>query len=244
MSKKTKNKKSQSIFSGLITHKLSWLEFVAIGFCLWFLFYPHPYEILLGILLLIPLIGILINGIEKPSLVSLVEITKDERGYKKYDVLDFIDITAWAILIRVLLDYEFESFYSMIIPGTIAFIIVLIILFSTHKLITQSTKNKWWIYSSIIFNVCIYSYAGTYAANCAFDNSKPQKYLVKVVGKRIVEGRRSDSYYIKITPWGNHKEEEISVSKQDFDKLYNDREINIDLKKGLFDIPWYYVEIH
>ncbi|PJJ68093.1 hypothetical protein [Chryseobacterium geocarposphaerae] len=244
MSKKTKNRKSQSIFSGLIMHKLSWLELVAIGLCLWFLLYPHPYEILLGILLLIPLIGILINGIEKPSLVSLVEITKDERGYKKYDVLDFIDITAWVILIRVLLDYEFESFYSMIIPGTIAFIIVLIILFSTHKLITQSTKNKWWIYTSIIFNVCIYSYAGTYAANCAFDNSKPQKYLVKIVGKRIVEGRRSDSYYIKITPWGNHNEEEISVSKQDFDKLYNDREINIDLKKGLFNIPWYYVEIH
>lgn len=244
MSKKTKNRKSQSIFSGLITHKLSWLELVAIGFCLWFLFYPHPYEILLGILLLIPLIGILINGIEKLSLVSLVEITKDERGYKKYDVLDFIDITAWAILIRVLLDYEFESFYSMIIPGTIAFIIVLIILFSTHKLITKSTKNKWWIYSSIIFNVCIYSYAGTYAANCAFDYSKPQKYLVKVVGKRIVEGRRSDSYYIKITPWGNHNEEEIRVPKQDFDKLYNDQEINIDLKKGLFNIPWYYVETH
>lgn len=113
----------------------------------------------------------------------------------------------------------------------------------THKRIENSTKNKWWIYTALIFNIALYSYAGTYAANCTFDNSKPVVYEAEVIDKRISRGRRHTSYYIEVTPWGHHYDkEEIMVSRIQYDEIIVGEKVNIDLKKGVFDIPWYYIE--
>lgn len=115
-----KKNRSKVTISKLTFHKLDWLEYITIGIGLWFLLYPKPYDILFTVLLCMPILGLILNGITgRPSIVSLVEISKDNNGNDKYDVADFIDFAAWIILLRVLLDYEFESFYSIIIPGSI-----------------------------------------------------------------------------------------------------------------------------
>lgn len=248
MSKTRKNRQQQRskiTFSKLTFHKLNWLEYLTIGLGLWFIFYPKPYLILFTALLCMPIIGLLLNGLNgRPSIASLVEIYKDKNGHDKYDVADFIDLAAFSILIRVVFDYEFESFYSLIIPGAIAFAIMLLLLFTTHKRIAHTPKSKTWIYLSLIFNVLIYSYAGTYGANCVYDNSKPRVYSVEVINKRIKNGSRGRTYYyLKINPWGHHYDiEEISVSSNRYDEIQIGQSIKIDLKKGLFNIPWYYVE--
>ena len=239
-----KDKRSKVTLSKLTFHKLDWLEYITMGLGLWFLFYPKPYDILFTALLCMPILGLILNGISgRPSIASLVEISKDDDGSDKYDVADFIDFAAWIILLRVLIDYEFESFYSMIIPGTIAFVIMLIILFATHKLIDHTTKSKTWIYLSLIFNVFLYSYAGTYGANCVYDSSEPTVYNAEVVDKRVSKGRRHTTYYVKVTSWGHHYDkEEISVSSSQYDEIQIGQTVKIDLKKGLFNIPWYYIE--
>lgn len=239
-----KEKQSKVTLSKLTFHKLDWLEYITIVIGLWFLINPEPYDILFTVLLCIPILGLVLNGINgRPSIASLVEITIDDDGSDKYDVADFIDIAAWIILLRVFLDYEFESFYSLIIPGTIAFTIMLIILFATHRLIEKTTKDKTWIYLSLIFNVLIFSYAATYGANCVYDNSEPKVYNAEVVSKRISHGRRSTTYYVEVTPWGHHYDkEEISVSSEHYDEIKIGQKVKIDLKQGLFNIPWYYIE--
>lgn len=242
--KNSREKKSNAVtFRKLTLHKLDWLEWITIGLAIWFFIYPRPYNILLGILLAIPVIGLLLNGLHKPSMATLVEISADKNGEDKYDVADFIDVAAWVILIRVLLDFEFESFFSLIIPGTITCLIILTILFLTHKLIAKTTRNKWWIYTSLIFNVSLYSYAGTYAANCTYDYSEPTIYESEVLEKTISRGKRSTTYYVEVAPWGHHYDKErISVSGIQFAELNIGDKINIDLKKGLFNISWYYIE--
>lgn len=242
--KRKKKKRDEVTLSKLTLHKLDWLEWITIGIGLWFLFVAQPYKILLGILLIIPILGLILNGLHKPSMASLVEIDLGKNGNKKYDVADFIDVAAWIILLRALRDFEFESFYSLLIPGTIAFSLILIILFSTHKLIEKSNRSKWWIYSSIIFNISLYSYAGTYAANCAYDYSEPKVYETEVLDKRISEGKRgAKTYYIKVAPWGHHLDkEDIKVSKSHYKDLRKGDKVKMDLKKGLFNIPWFYIE--
>ena len=243
--KTNRQTKSNAVnFNKLTLHKLDWLEWTTMGLAAWFLLYPKPYEILLAVLLAIPIIGLCLNGLHRPSMATLVEISADKNGDDKYDVADFIDIAAWVILLRVLLDYEFESFYSMIIPGTIAFIIILIILFLTHKLIAKTTRNKWWIYASLIFNVSLYSYAGTYAANCTYDSSEPTIYETSILDKRVHSGSKGRrTYYVKVAPWGHHLDkEEIKVSIVQYSVLEIGDLIKIDLKKGLFNIAWYYIE--
>lgn len=116
--KKKTRKRDEVTLSKLTLHRLDWLEWITIGIGLWFLIVAEPYGLLLGILLIIPILGLILNGLHKPSMASLVEIDLDKNGDKKYDVADFIDFAAWIILIRALIDFEFESFYSLIIPGT------------------------------------------------------------------------------------------------------------------------------
>jgi len=238
------NRRDQVTLSKLTLHKLDWLEWITVAIGFWFLIIARPYDILLGILLAIPIIGLLLNGLHKPSMATLVEIDLDEDGSKKYDVADFIDFAAWIICIRAILDFEFESVYSLIIPGTIAFLIILIILFSTHTLIENSNRSKWWIYSSIIFNITLYSYGGTYAANCAFDYSQPEIFQTEILDKTIRKGRRGRrTHYVEIAPWGHHLDKErIRVSRSHYKDLRVGDKVNIDLKEGLFYIPWYFIE--
>ena len=65
---------------------------------MWFVFYPRPYEILLSALLLLPFVGMFLNGLNKPSIASLVEI--DRNAKEDYNVADFIDLPAWLIVVR------------------------------------------------------------------------------------------------------------------------------------------------
>lgn len=225
-------------------HKLSWLEYAAIFFGFWFLVFPKPYFILFTILLIIPIAGIYLNSLNgKPSIATLVDVRTDADGEVKYDVADFINFPALVILIRIIKDVEFESFYSMIIPGTVACVLMLIFLFSTHKLIEKTQKSKLWIYTSLIFNVSLYSYVGIYGANCVYDFSEPEVYKTKVLNKRISHGRRHTSYYLTVAPWGHHYDkEEISVTAKQYRNTEGGEYVKIDYRKGLFGIPWYYIE--
>ena len=90
----------------------------------------------------------------------------------------------------------------------------------------------------------MYSYAGTYGANCIYDNSTPEVYLAEVIDKRVNIGRKGrKTYYVKVTPWGHHYDkEEISVSNDQYNETLIGSSVKIDLKEGLFNIPWYYIE--
>lgn len=237
-------KRSKVTLSKLTFHQLDWLEWVTLTLGFWFLFYPEPYTFLFTTLLIIPILGLILNGLNgRPSIASLVEITKDDDGSDKYDVADFIDFAALILFLRVLIDFEFESLYSLIIPGAITFIVMLILLFTTHRLIDQTPKSKTWIYTSLVFNIFLYSYSATYGVNCVYDDSEPQVYDARVIDKTISRGRRHTTYYIKVTPWGHHYDpEKISVPVSQYNKIQIGQTVKIDLKKGLFNISWYYIE--
>jgi len=220
-------------------HKLDWLEWLSVGLSVWFLLFPIFYEFLFAVVLSLPIAGLILNGISRPSLASLVSI-----GEKKYDLADFIELPGLIILIRVLIDFEFESFYSILKVGTIAFIIMLLLLGATHRIVEKSNKNKWIIYATVIGNIALYSYGATYGINCVYDNSNPEIYEAKVIDKYVHSGRRGrKTYYLQVEPWGHHRDsEKISVPKNEFMDAEIGRTISIYYRQGLLGIPWYKVE--
>ena len=108
----------------------------------------------------------------------------------------------------------------------------------------NTKKSKTWIYLSLIFNVSLYSYAATYGANFVYDNSEPTVYKAEVVDKRMHKGSKGRrTYYVKVSPWGHHYDkEEIRVSSEHYEEIAVGQTVNIDLREGLFNIPWYYIE--
>lgn len=223
-------------------HQLDWLEYISIGLCLWFVFYPRPYEILLSALLLLPFVGMFLNGLNKPSIASLVEI--DRNAKEEYDVADFIDLPAWAILVRTLIDYETDSYLTVIVVGTVAFVAICLFLLVTHQQISDSNKDKWWIYGSIVFSFFVYSYSAVIALNCTFDYSEPKEYQTEVIDKHISKSRKGRrTYYVKVKPWGHHYDaENISVSSEEYEQYQIHDKVEVEYKKGLLGIPWYYLD--
>jgi hypothetical protein len=223
-------------------HQLDWLEYISIGLCLWFVFYPRPYEILLSALLLLPFVGMFLNGLNKPSIASLVEI--DRNAKEEYDVADFIDLPAWAILVRTLIDYETDSYLTVIVVGTVAFVAICLFLLVTHQQISDSNKDKWWIYGSIVFSFFVYSYSAVIALNCTFDYSEPKEYKTEVIDKHISKSRKGRrTYYVKVKPWGHHYDaENISVSSEEYEQYQIHDKVEVEYKKGLLGIPWYYLD--
>lgn len=237
---------SNPLYSKLTFHKLDWLEWFALILSLWFIFSPNPYTLLFSMLLALPIIGLILNGFNgRPSIASLVEIVKKQDG-KKYDVSDFIDFPAMAILFRVVHDFDFDDFYALLLPSSIAFGLMLTLLFTTHRptIVSQSNKNKLWIYSALIFNILIYSFAGTYGVNCVYDKSSPNIYPTKVIEKDIQTGRKNrKTYYITVMPWGHHfDKEKISVGQTKYNSIAIGETVSMELKKGLLNIPWYRVK--
>jgi hypothetical protein len=57
-----------NIFSKVKIHQLDWLSGFLFGLCFWFLFYPHPYKLFFGLLLLSPIIGLILNGFSQRCL--------------------------------------------------------------------------------------------------------------------------------------------------------------------------------
>ena len=237
MGKRKKKKEKR-----LKDQKIVWLERVAWIFSLWFVFYPSPYRVLLIILLALPILGMFLNSKNQPTICSLITINKDSK--RKFDVIDFIDMPALAIFLRVLLDFELDNYSMLLIVGTISFLVVVLVLFTTHKLVKASSKSKTWLYLVIIFNISLYSYGATAAINCAFDYSKPKVYESEVIDK--TKSRRSKggtTYYIKINPWGHHLDaENIRVPYSQYKEIEIGETIKVDYKKGYLGIPWYYVE--
>jgi len=237
-----KRQHNKPTFPKVTLHQLDWLEWISIGLCLWFWFYPHPYKLAFVLVLSLPIIGLILNGLSRPNLASLVSIS-NQKDDDKYDLADFIEFPGLVILIRVLIDYEFESFYSILKVGTIGFILLLLILGATHKLVDKANPNKSLIYLTVIGNIAIYSYAATYGINCVFDNSEPKVYQAKVIDKSISKGRRHTTYYLRVEPWGHHRDaENISVATSQYNETEIGQTVSIDYKEGLLNIPWYYIE--
>lgn len=227
--------------SKITFHRLNWLEWLSIGFSLWFLISPKPYKILFIIVLCLPIIGLILNGLSRPSVASLVSISNQD-GKNKYDLADFIEFPGLVIFLRVLIDFQYESFYSIIKVGTTTLSLLFILLAVTHKYIDLSNNHRGIIYIIVFANITLYSYAATYGINCVFDNSEPKIFQAKVVDKSISHGKHK-TYYLRIEAWGSHHDEEdISVSSAQYNETSIGQTVSIDYKNGFLNIPWYYIE--
>lgn len=226
----------------LTVHQLNWLEWVAIGLSIWFVLWPGElYTLLFTLLLFIPVLGLVLNGFTRPSLASLVTISpgKEEKDFQDFDVADFIDIPALAIFIRVAIDYEYESFYSILKVGTISLAILLLILFISHKRLEWKAPHSGMIYFKLIANIVLYSYAATYGINCVYDTREQLFYETTALDKRISKSRRTTSYYIEVAPWGHHYDkDEISVSPAEYNSINPGDTVIVEYNEGVLGIPW------
>lgn len=237
-SKKQQRRKKGLTYEKLELHKLNQLEWVAMALSFWFIFNANI--VVFSALIAIPIAGILINGMNRPSIASLVEVDLRE---DKYDVADFIDFPAFAICFKILFLYSFYDYYHIMIPCLLTFAGTIGVLFLTHRQIGRIKKSKTWIYTSIIFCLFVYSFGFIIGTNTMYDNSVPKKYEVKIIDKYDRKVKRGKKYVIVLDTWGGkvYKNHSFNISKSRYDRLEIGNEVIIEEKEGVYNIPYYYL---
>lgn len=202
----------------------------------WTLFLPNPYEYAIIVSVAFPIICVILlkyfNGL----------IRIDERKDTVYPSIFWaIFASGTGLCLRGLLDYNIFDYSKIWIPAisiSLSFVTVLII---GNK---EFTFNKPKDYLSIlVFSIFMFSYGygAVVTFNCMYDTSEPETYDATILKKRISSGK-STTYYFELTPWGIQKEiDEVSVSKDLYNKLDQNDKVNIYFMKGQFDIPWFEV---
>ena len=99
-------------------------------------------------------------------------------------------------------------------------------------------------YFSVLFLTIFFfgfGYGSIVTLNCMYDESVPQTFQSKVLGKRISSGKTT-TYYLELAAWGVQTEnDDVSVSEELYERIEIDDNVNVYLKKGLIEIPWFIV---
>ena len=212
-----------------------WSTAIAVVLLLWALIYPKPYEPIMILLLAAPWIGVFVTWRFK----GLLKLYKKKNSPYPSMVfsLVFCTLTLAGRSIDDYRMYEFpKSAWSLFLISTgIASVVVV---GACWKSVANEAR-KALIFGCILAMAGIYCFAALIFSNCYYDKSVPTVWRVEVLDKRISR-EKSPSYYLTLSPWGRFEEgKEVTVSKSFFGEMNVRDSVNIYLKKGKWDLPWY-----
>jgi len=202
----------------------------------WALFLPFPYTLVITVCALIPAISIF--SMEKFK--GHINFETKEKKSKRPSLTFALAIPPAALAWRAVNDFHIFSFNNVWLP-----VLVVSITFSALIWMYSADMKKNPLYLLIsLFIGLMYGYGLVIAMNCLTDRSMPEYYDAKVLDKRISSTSESNSYYIKVTPWGPRTtEEEISIKKKGYDRIRVNDKISIALKEGTLGIPWFLIRL-
>jgi hypothetical protein len=224
----------ESMFKSIGKYTMAY-SFVGLALFLITLFLHESNLFLSMVSLIYPLSGLVLMGFSK-GLIRLY--AKKNSAYPSI----FIGLLLSSIVtvLQSLLDKEILNYDNFWVPSITIFMILFFILYYLAiKIAKASFLNQ--VFFIVIISA-LYGFGSTLLANFTFDQSKPQVFSTTVTSRQISHGK-STSYHIIIGEWGQqHEEKSISVSKSFYYQVAVGSTVKVNLKKGLFNIPWYYLQ--
>lgn len=202
----------------------------------WTSFRPEPYEYAILASILLSVIATFVVIYYK----GLIRV--DEKKGGVYPTVFFaILMTSCGLILRALLDYNIFDYSNIWTPSiTIGIAMIALIVFGTKEFKFKKAKDYFSVLSITIFFFG-FGYGSIVTLNCMYDESVPQIFRSKVLDKRISSGKTT-TYYLALTAWGTQTEnDDVSVSEELYERIEIDDNVNIYLKKGLIEIPWFIV---
>lgn len=202
----------------------------------WTLFLANPYEYAIIASVVFPIICLIVlkyfNGL----------IRIEERKDTAYPTIFWAIFAASSgLCVRALVDYSLFDYSKIWTPAIIiALTYIALLTFGNTEFKFNKVKDYLTI-SGISILMFGYGYGAVVTLNCTYDRSEPEIFNATILEKRISSGKTT-TYYLELTPWGQQQEiDEVSVSKELYDKLDKNDKVTIYFMKGKFDIPWFEV---
>lgn len=196
------------------------------------LLFPKPYWLVISIDLLLSIICIIVFGVYAGR-ITMVDDSKKNAYPTLSSALFFLAI---GILLRMIIDYDLLDYGKCVIPVIIVSISLAFVFLLIYKL-----RKPYKFGYTLAIVIVIYSYAGLVALNCVFDNGAAKTYQAPVLSKHVSHGKTT-TYYLEIAKWGTReKAEDESVSSSLYNEVNTGQNVNVYVKPGLLNIPWYFL---
>lgn len=202
----------------------------------WTLFIPEPYEYAILASISLPVI-VLVSVIYYKGLIRIDE----KKGSVYPTVFIAILMSSCGLFLRALLDYDILDYSNIWIPSIIiGTVMVALMVYATKEFNYKQAKGYFIVLTLIIF-FWGYSFGSIVTLNCMYDKSVPQIYHSTVLDKRVSSGKTT-TYYFELLAWGAQTEsDDVSVSEKLYNYLEVGDSVNIYLKRGQLEIPWFIV---
>ena len=186
------------------------------------------------LLMAYPLVGLVLMALSQ-GLIRLV--TKKSSAYKP--ALIGILAPSFMLIVQVISKTEMVSYDKLWVPAlAVAFVMFIALYFTGIRRSPQAVA------ASLIVAVVVsalYGFGTILQINCVFDESSPEIYKTIVVDEYISHGK-STSYNLKLGAWGPvRKSVNVTVSRSFYHQTPVGASVQVYLKKGTLNIPWYYV---
>jgi hypothetical protein len=202
----------------------------------WTFLYPTPYQYSILTAIIIPIVALMVVK----SSNGLIRI--DEKKGSAYPSVIYAFIyPSLGVMLRAILDYNIFDYSNVWLTTALITLAFLFVLLMKQQEITFKTKVDYVTVSSLALFLFAYSFGTLVHINCYYDNSEQENFKAKVLDKRISSGK-STSYYLELSTWGEQKEaDEVSIDKGLYKRIQVGDEVNIYLRSGKLEIPWFIV---
>jgi hypothetical protein len=203
----------------------------------WFFLYPQPYEVIMLLLFVAPLVAVYITA----SFKGLMRLyTKKSSPYPTLFMLIMFPIIGAGLNAFIRYDlYGFSASAWLVLAGTIALLSFVALAVLREVVAVEAQKG-----AAVAFLVCmiaIYSYGLLIYTNCRYDRSRAEAWRVAVTDKHETHGKTT-TYYLQLSPWGKYTDgKEVTVSKAFYRAVNPQDSVGVLLSKGKWGIPWYRV---
>ena len=211
---------------------VKWLNGIASAICVWGLFYPRPYQLVISLLITLPLIVVVIL-VRSQGLYQIEGRRNDARPSLATAFL----FPAAILALRTIHDANFLRWMPFL-AGVITanFLLTLVVTGADRGI-----RERRWAMFSIFLLGAMYVYGSFGQADMLLDRSAPETFEVATLSKRVSNGR-STTWYIRVAPWGPQVEAtDVSVSRSFYNSIVPGDTVCIGLFPGALRIPWYFV---
>jgi len=218
-----------------ILNVITWIS-VALG-----LFYPKPYEYIIAILIVLPLVSMFMVW-QSNGLIGFGSMESSSKNSARPSVGLGVFMPAMIIALRGMLDVNIYK-YNELIYVCVGFAVLLTFLFVwlSFRYVTVSKKDYVILIPIMMIVFSFYSYGACVTSNTILDQNVGDLYFSKVEHKYISSGK-VDTYHLQLSAWGpDALEDDAEVSKSFYNKTQVGDTVVAQLKDGYLGIPWFKV---
>jgi hypothetical protein len=203
----------------------------------WTTFLPTPYAASVVLAMILPVIGMIVIYLFR-GLIKL-----NEKNNSPYPTLAYgILLPVIGICLRAVLDFDLITDENIWVTSASAGVCLVMLLYYGSKELgfRKGEEIFMTIFSAVMF--FWFSYSSYVITNCQFDLSQPKIFKSTVIEKSTSTGSMT-TYYLILKPWGPKKDNDrVSVTKELYNAIQMNEQVNVFLKKGLLDTKWFYIE--